>query len=268
MTKNFSSVPSITHSNYPEQERGNHEQTNLFSHSVFRDNDYLIGLFCLAASLTIFAITVNKEDFNSALSDSSFILNYFIALFYSILLLVNGKMRFFWKAQQKEFQPHRLLLWFIWLISCFGLNRLINIFNPSPIWLSVAIFISAGTSILYATEKFFPQFFQKLLYFLLGFSTILWAYYSIYLSRLYPISVLAFIFLGLSFHSFVPLLLLITHLRIIYQNWKKRQAAILAGLLLPTGFIIYFCIQWYIVSSDLQKTNNNAARKTESELPF
>ena len=235
-------------------------------HQFFKDIDYIAGLLCLIASLGLYLHSSGSNALQSPFSGLH-IVNYLIAIFYSLWLLTAGKMKFFWKAQQKEFQAHRLLLWVIWLVSCFALNRPFPIFNESAPWLSVAISLSVTACIAYRFENYLTLFFKNTLYLFLGFSTILWLYAATYLSTLYPISIPALFVFGFSLHSFVPLMLFITHIRILYQNWKSFKQFILTGLIVPLLIVAYFAFQWHTIVYKIRYTNNDIATKNTEELP-
>lgn len=186
--------------------------------------------------------TAKSADLSMALFDSSYIFNYCIAIFYFIHLMAKSKIKFFWKAQNKEFQSHRFLLYVIWLVSCFGLNRVVPVFNQSTQWLSVAVFLSSLICILYAWEVYFPKSLRNILYLLLGTSTVLWTYYAVCLTQLYPISIPGLLVFGISIHSFIPLMLGIIHYRVLFQKWNFFVLTLSRELLCPlsSSYIFHF----------------------------
>jgi XrtN system VIT domain protein len=231
------------------------------------DPDYLIGLICLAVNLTWF-ILVREKIFSQTAAVPSFILPYGVAVCYAIFLLTKGKLGFLiLKKKYEPSQPHRLLLGLIWLVSCFSLNLSIPVFNNSAPWLSIAIATSGATCILFGWTQVLPSYLNKILFFFLGASTILWCYYAIYLAWIYPISLLALIFLGLSAHSFIPLLLSIAHFRILRKHWGAYRTYILAGISLPVLFMICFCVAWNSVSNEIRRKNKEITVRTTDALP-
>lgn len=258
----FNALPQIA------KEENNSEQGQEFIViNPFADTDYVVGLVCLAVSFGLFIVTAKWVDSSMSLFDSTYIFNYLIALFYFVYLMAVGKMKVFWKAQEKEFQPHRLLLWVIWIISCFALNRVISVFQESTPWLSVTVFLSAVMCIFYAWQEYFSRFLKNIFYLFLGISTVLWTYYAIYLSRLYPVSIPGLLVFGISMHSFIPLLLCITHIRIIYQKWNLFKVPVLTGIALPILFVLYFSFQWHSISYKIKYTTNDFITQTNEELP-
>lgn len=264
-------IPAISshsslHFRPEDQNEADNQIDNFTNQFLLKDTEYVIGLISLLVSFGLFA--GSSRVFSSAyFFEDSFFFNFSIAAFYFLWLMVKGKMKFFWKAQEKEFQPHRILLWLIWLISCFALNKSAKVFNESTLWLSVAIIVSATICLLSAWEELFPKFLQKIFYSLLAASAILWAYYAIYLSWLYPFSIPGLLLFGIGLHSFIPLLLFIMHVRILYQKWNSYPLPILAGIISPLLFVLYFLIQWHIIHYNIRYTENDLATRADDELP-
>lgn len=231
------------------------------------DIDYLLGLGCLMiGSIVLLASSRTIGSDMDFILDLSFVLNYVIFIFYGTWLLGTGKMEFFWKSQKKEFQPHRLLLWILGIVSCFTLNRELPVFNESAPWLSVAVIISAAVCILIKWENSLPHIAKKVLFLLLGTSTILWLYFAIYLMPLYLISVPAILAFGISIHTFIPAILPFGHIRILFQKWKSYRLPILAGVAVPLLFCLYFSIQWNRTTFKIREVNQDITLKS-SELP-
>lgn len=232
------------------------------------ETDYLIGLICLALSFGIFIVSTQASNITGSLFETSFLFSYMIAIFYTLRMSTRGETWLsFWKAKNKTYQPHRLLLWLIWLVSCFSFNIAMPIFNESAPWLSAAILVSAGVCILFNWEESLPRFFAKLLFLFLGTSTVLWTYYAIYLSWIYPASIFGLIIFGFSIHSFIPLLLCITHFRILSQRWEMYKVPILTGILLSILFVAGYVVQWRLISKKIQTITNSVATLDRDDFP-
>lgn len=236
------------------------------NNSPFTDRHYLLGMAMLTISFGFFLFSPVSSEFGFSLFEN-FILNYVIAIFYTVWLLAAGKMQFFWKKQKVSYQAHRLLLWVIWLVSCFAFNKSMPIFNPSAPWLSTTIVLSGVTCILFSLSRFLSLFMRKILYFSLGTSTVLWTYYSLYLFWLYPISIPAILFFGLSAHSFIPMILLIAHFKIIIRKWRIFKVSILFGIIAPIVCFVCFYLQWYSVIYKIRYTDNDIVTSPEDDLP-
>ncbi|SEI68164.1 XrtN system VIT domain protein [Dyadobacter sp. SG02] len=226
------------------------------------DFDYGIGLVCLLFSFFIFYYTVLKSA-----SESAYIIPWGMAVFYSIWLLKAGKLRWFWKKQRPEYLHHRLLLGYVWLVSCFALNLALPIFNPSATWLMFAIVIAAVSVIACNFEAYLPRPAKSVLFAINGFSTVLWIYYSIYLIPYYILSVPALLLLGISVHSFIPLLLSISYLRLLDQRWQEFKPSIVAGIIIPIAITVYFSVKWRQISTAIQYQANAIAARPTDDLP-
>ncbi len=253
------------HLSFPAKAQAGFTEISSYSmRLLLKDVDYIVGLCLLLVSCAIFVFadpTIESSLFGT------FAINYLIAIGYTIWLLVTGKMRFFWRRQRKQFQTHRLLLWTIWLVSCFALNRVIPIFNPSTLWLSSAVVLTAMTCILFSAARILPLFLRKVLYFCFGASTVLTAYFTIYLCWLYPLSIPFLLFFGLSFHSFIPLILLIAHVKIIIRKWRLFKIPILTGIIAPIVFLVYFSLQWYTTIYKIRYAVNDVTTSNSNDMP-
>lgn len=111
------------------------------------------------------------------------------------------------------------------------------------------------------------MFLRKVLYFCFGTSTVLWAYYSLYLFWLYPISIPAILFFGLSAHSFIPLILLIAHLKVIKRKWRFFKVPILSGIITPIALFVCFSLQWHTTVYKIRYAGNDIITSTNDDLP-
>lgn len=177
-----------------------------------------------------------------------FLLNFCISVLYLIVLgfkSVFGLKWKFWKLQHIYSIP----LLQLFMISAFSLNREINIFDESTLWVQIWIIIQA---IAWFTHCY--VFDQKskinyLLNFILGFSFIIYVYYAIYLIPLYFFSLPGMIVLGFSVHTYIPLffvLFTLKYLRLNFQIESRRFyfniAGILAAIIIGCGFAAQYKI--------------------------
>lgn len=230
------------------------------------DSDYQLGLGCFLVSSVVFCVSEYKIGL-SPLQDGLFIIPYAVALFYLSWLLGMGKVRMFWQSQPREFLHHRLLLGNIWLVSCFSLNQAFPIFKPSAPWLIISIIAAAFVSIVYTWEKRLPPLLRGAQFFLMGVSAILWTYFALYLTPVYPVGVLGLLALGLGCHSFVPLLIVLTHVRVLRIHIHTFKAVIFAGLIVPILFMACFVLRWYWISSGIRHKIDEIAMRPTEDLP-
>ncbi|TLU98912.1 XrtN system VIT domain-containing protein [Dyadobacter luticola] len=250
----------------PDQKTEEPQNQQISPTSLVIDFDYMLGLACLIFNFATL-LALQKKLSLPLLEVGSFVITYLVACFYTAWLLAKGKIRMLWKKQPNEFLAHRILLGFIWLVSCFSLNLSMSVFNTSAPWLSAAIIICVLAGVVFTLEEWLPQAVKNVVHFLIASSTVLWCYYALYLIRLYPVSLLALMALGISVHSFIPLLISITYINILVQKWKIYRRYLLAGILAPLLFIVGFSIKWNRISSEISHKTNVIAAGKNNALP-
>lgn len=231
------------------------------------DESYGIGLAAYVVSI-VWLVIAQSYDQSSRNLDIYFFINYSIAIGYTFYLLRIGKMKVFWRRQPVESLPHRLLCWWIWIVSCFSLNRSFAIFQESTLWLSVILVFSGVLGVIYSGLPFFSHQFRSFFYYCWGSSLCLWLYFTGYLLWLYPISVIALLFFGLGFHTFVSLFLLIAHFKIaklgLQQVGKIAMLFAVGSPLLVVGIII---TSWVVTVQHLNTTYSSLDVNTSDDLP-
>lgn len=233
----------------------------------FTDRSYRIGLYLFFLSLLWFIgihllVTASKSE------SANFVLNYLIAIGYTAHLLVVGKMQPFWSSQPDAGFPHRLLNWWIWVISCFALNRSLPVFQESADWVCVALVVSGTLTIVYSGLSLASSRFREVFYFCWGSSLCLWLYFTGYLFWLYPVSFLGILFFGLGFHTFVPLLLLIAHYKVITKGVKEFGGIVPGiGIFTPLLVVGLLLIQWVVTTHRLDEQYTKIEMDTSDELP-
>jgi XrtN system VIT domain protein len=231
------------------------------------DAAYRLGLYLLLLSLLWFigiyvlASAVKSESAN-------FIPIYLIALGYTTYLLAVGKMKPFWGSQPEEGVSHRLLNWWIWIVSCFALNRSLPIFQESADWVCVILVFSGALGIFHSGLPFVSVRIREVFYFCWGSSLCLWLYFTGYLVWLYPVSFFGMLFFGLGFHTFVPLLLLIAHVKILKEGGKEF-GGIVPGMGVMTPFLVVgmLLIQWIRITHRMDEQYAKIQADTSDELP-
>lgn len=223
--------------------------------------EYFFGLLLLLISLSILVWTHEKREFSMAFVTQIF------AVAYTVFLLFTKRMKVFWKAQPKEYLAYRLLAWQIWIVSCFTLNRVVEVFHESTEWFSVALILSCLSNILFYWEPQLSKRFKEIVYILCATSTVLWTYFTLYTVWLYPVSFILILFLGLGFHSFIPLFLLVAHVKLLKRTWHSHNNAILFGILTPIVFTIFFVVQWNITQNKIQEAYQKSFTTTTDEVP-
>lgn len=167
---------------------------------------------------------------------------YSITAIYTLAVLVKAFHIHRWHLSKAKITYTTLML-ILWFISAFALNKEMNVFDSSAIWVSVYICLSSTAVIASTVQEWLPSYIKPILAFLLAAALVLFIYYAAYLFSLYAMSVLAIIFIGLSLHTFVPLLLAIVTAialhRLIKRTPKLKSAAV-AGIVIPLMICIWF----------------------------
>ncbi|TKC07313.1 XrtN system VIT domain-containing protein [Pedobacter frigoris] len=193
---------------------------------------------------------------------------YGITVIYTITVFGRAFYIHRWQLSKAKITYTTLML-ILWFISAFALNKEMNVFDSSAIWLSVYICLSSTAVIASTLQDWLPSYIKPLLAFLLAAALVLFIYYAAYLFPLYAMSILAAIFIGLSLHTFIPLLLaivtIIALLRLI-KSTPKLKFAVLAGIVIPLMICAWFNYQWRQVNETTGLIANLSTLK-EDKLP-
>lgn len=232
---------------------------------LLEDKFRLSGIVSILISATIFVISGSfKEDTAFFL----FILCYGFSAIFALSLLYKTVFLYKRKSGQVKIEYTALML-VLWFISAFSLNRFMNIFNSSSAWLSVYICIACIAMVMSTIQEAFGLVVKHVLTFLLAVSTVLFIYYAIYLIPFYALSALAAIFLGLSIHSYIPLLLAIVAIAFLVISVKRIPAlkySIAAGFTIPILITAWFTFEWSQLNKSVRLSQNHNSLN-ESPLP-
>lgn len=199
------------------------------------------GLLALLISFAIHLIGVAAgldEDQFFAI----FVFNYLISGTYFCLLWFRGRFR----SGRSGLELFFLSL-LLFLISAYALNHIIPVFELSTGWLNLLLIV---TGLAYAALGFFHKlgsWGRACVTFCLGIGCSLFLYLSIYLLPLYPVSVPAAVALGISLHSFCPLLFVIFTLIWLFRTTKQYRRVLhffLCGVACVLLVVLAFCLQW------------------------
>ncbi len=160
------------------------------------DDVFSMGLLLLCATSIVFCF-----PFILQANEGLFLVNLLFTGIYFLALLVHGKLR---KGRMGLYAMFVFLT--IFLISAYALNREMEVFKSTTTWLAIALIISCANLILFAYREKISPILQNMMCFVLGISFVIFGYLAIYLIPLYALSLIGAIFLGISLHSFVPLL--------------------------------------------------------------
>ncbi len=233
-------------------------------YNPLKDNVFIIGLALLALSLGAFGLG-GKDDFLG-----SFMLHFVLVWTYTITLWFNKRLRWWAFGSSREAYPTTLLLLMLWLVSCFALNREIEIFRPSAVWLSWHLVISGAACVAYGWKDLMPRAARLALWALLGATLVLFIYYAL---ALLPVSFYGLIlawFFGLPLHAIIPLVLCV-YLFLILRNAALEERwgrlAVFSGIAVPVAVVLLFSTAWYQVSNRMALTTKSLDNQGQNELP-
>jgi XrtN system VIT domain protein len=237
-------------------------------YNPLKDNIFIIGLAFLGLSLGAFLLPP-KDDFSHDFF-GSFLLQFILVWAYTITLWSTKRLRWWFFGSRRPDYPGTLLLLLLWLVSCFALNREMDIFQPSADWLDWHLGISGLAMLAYAWKDQMSAAARMVLWALLGASLILFLYYAI---ALVPVCFFGFWlvwFFAMPLHAFVPLVICVYLIIILYHaalEERRARTAVFAGMALPLSVLILFSNAWYQVSSRMAMSAQNTDGSSKSELP-
>lgn len=218
---------------------------------------YVAGIVSLLLSLLIYNVP-SFADQNEGLNVTLLMFNYMITIGYFVILLVNRKT-----VEPKEKIHHTFLLLILAFISAWSLNRSIPIFENSTQWFSILQVLVCLNYIGMAYSEALPKWAVHAMSFTAGVAFLTFFYLAAYLLPVYPIGAIAFLFFGISLHTFVPLAFSIYTLilmRKVTQDNKRYYISFLGGLLASLAFVSSYVGLW----GATQKKINKALTQTDS----
>ena len=207
-----------------------------------RDGVYTAGIFFLVLSLVIFCIPMATSSFSKDGGNFGFfVLNFAIAVVYYFVLLGNGRLK------KKGRSIHTFFIFLLlFLISAYSLNREMSIFQDSATWFCIVLVIVSINYLAFSYLSSAPNWLRHTMTFVLGISTLTFIYLSFYLFPYYPVGLIASPLLGISLHTFVPILFAvysIVLLRKIIIRYPALIKSYVVGLIAVIIPIIIFIIQ-------------------------
>lgn len=213
------------------------------------DSTFKMGLIILCFTFGVFCFPYVLPK-----NEGLFLVNMLLTATYIIGLLVHGKLR---RGRSGLYSMFVFLT--IFLISAYALNREMDVFKTSVLWLSITLIISCINLILFAYREKLPLSSQYLMSFIAGISFVVFGYLAIYLIPLYALSAIGSILLGISLHTFVPLLFCIYI--IVLMNKLKRESKLyyryfLGGLLACLLILLTYLTLWGFTLQSLNNPTN------------
>lgn len=228
------------------------------------DRLFITGCAFIAVSLLWFCVPlwVNiRTDTHFGL----FVGNYVMAVIYFFILWGSGRLR-----RGREGLYSLLLFLILFLISAYSLNREMNVFESSAGWFTTLQVIVCLNYISFAFFEKLPVKVQHFMCFILGIATLAFAYLSFYLVPLYAISAIGFFALGISLHTFVPLLFCIYTIGLIRRKAAQNNKlwfSFGAGISTMIIVAIMYTMQWTSIVNTINTTYRKAELMQKNNLP-
>ena len=234
------------------------------SKTLITDKLYFTGLILIALSTLFFCIPlftqVPRENYLPL-----FFTNFIVTIAYFIVLWASGKLR-----RGREGLYHMLLFLVLFLISAYSLNREIAVFERSVSWFSFLLVLSCINFIAFRFIEHFPVWIRHVMSFLLGISFMIFVYLAIYLIPLYLIGAMALLILGISLHTFLPILFSIYSIRLINKIstttktlWISFSSGAFTVLLITVAFIV----QWTTTTNQINQVFRKSTAFENNGLP-
>jgi XrtN system VIT domain protein len=226
-----------------------------------QDPLYFTGLALLTLSFLFYLLPVLFPTTLENSSDGLFLVNYFMAAGYLIVLMVRGLLK-----RGRNGLYHVVLFLLLSLVSAYALNREVPVFEKSVPWLSFSLIAAAVNFILFIFFESFPAWMKYLVCAVAGFAFVIFAYLAIYLIPLYVVGIVAFLALGISLHTFVPMLICICTVLLMIKV-KRFWKPFFAGVAIPLVFTIFFVARWNSQLSNINETFRYSTLTSNDGLP-
>ncbi len=225
---------------------------------------YNIGIVFLFVSIVIYCLPF-FTPFHTDAYFGLFGINYLITVLYFIMLAIGKKLK-----TGGGGLPLIFLFLVLFHISAWSLNKTMNVFERSIEWFTVYLTISSiACLLLYFFDKM-PLWARYVHSLVLGAAFSIFFYLSIYLVSLYPLSIPFALGLGLSLHSFVPLLFVLFLIRQFVRHGRINRIYTMlhiTGAVLPLLVAIIFTISWNNLNSKVNDAFQQSLIDDNTDLP-
>lgn len=223
------------------------------------DTHYRTGLVLTAIAAILYVLPgLWSSGAESVGTFGIFMLNYGIAVVYAIWLFIRRA----WKNI-----PVFLVLF---LISAYSLNRDISVFELSVTWLSCVLVLYSVALLLLPVMDAIPGWLQAIVSVLTGAALMLFLYMALYVTPLYLFSLPTAVLMGVSLHTYVPLLIVIYLLWKIVRMAKKDKAClwgIFAGIGVSVAIAAVFIVQWRQIDAAVDRAYQHSLIADKDDIP-
>ncbi|HEX2628577.1 MAG TPA: XrtN system VIT domain-containing protein, partial [Chitinophagaceae bacterium] len=228
--------------------------------NLFRDTYYLTGLVFILASLAAFCYPLlfpfRKDEYTMLI-----IFHYGLAVFYFFYLLICRQ-----NLEASRKYDYRSLLLVLLLISCYGLNREMGLFEESVNWWSALLVITSVNYLLFAVYDALPSWLRYISAAVSGLAFLMHTYLTIYLFPAMPLGILGMLALGIAIHLFVPVLFLANTIALLQRSAAKYRFA-WQGFFTGFGSVLLFTLCYIICWARQTKLIYDAYHAKTNGLP-
>jgi len=225
------------------------------------DSTYITGLVLITISLICFCYIPLQSNQDLGI----FFVNFSLLVFYLLILLFNGRLR----KGRDGLSPLFLLL-ILFFISAWALNREMYVFEGATSWFVTLMAIICANYLPFSCWDSIPNWLKHIHLFIAGIAAIVFTYLSLYLIPLYGLSILASFVLGISLHTFVPLLFVLYTAKLIRLTTtpgSSLRACWWAGAGSAVVVVILFAVQWHLTVSKINEAYTQANNNSNKDLP-
>jgi XrtN system VIT domain protein len=227
-----------------------------------KDRALLTGLALFLVSIALYLIGELPAQ-NDGRQFGFFLFHYLIAVGYFLFIWIGGRLK-----RPKEGRYYFLVNLVLFFISAYALNRNIPVFAISTGWFSALLAVVSLHCLSLIVFGQMPPWLRHCSMFLSGGSLLVFLYLAIYIAPIYPFSLIGLVAIGISFHSFVPLLLLVfllRHLRLVTD--KRLVGSLAAGILSVLIVVLAYSMQWASLNKSVSRIQQEQLIASNNDLP-
>lgn len=169
---------------------------------------FVFGLVCLCLALTTLTIAVYRKT--DAGNNFSFLVNHFILLIYFFGIWMNGDLK-----PNPDRRKVVSLFVVLLLIDAYTVNTEISVFDATTPWFVIVLGMMCINLLAFSWFEEFPEWAKCLQCAVLGFTFLAPVYLACYLLKMYLISFIALIAIGISLVTFSPIFVIWFHTRMV-----------------------------------------------------
>lgn len=231
---------------------------------------YLTGWIFIVLSCSIFGIGLQAEQAFSLDLQGSFWLNFILTALYGIFILIQYGIR--WAKKEPEDRPdarHWSIFLVLFTISAFALNEELHLFEEFPLWLNIYTGLMVISLLIFPYKNKLPHFLQYILYFMCGASIVYATYLTWFMGPLLVYSIPLALVFGLSLHTYVPLLWLITFWKYAFKmnDLPHTQKMAWAGAIIPVLALSIYLYKWQQVQNAIESVKAEYELKYAADYP-